>query len=294
MSKKWMQIYLIGVLSLGLRGCQEQGIIDQLREENPFQSYQSRPPSEIFIVSCQFQPMELPADVNLSELPFWSEPVKFTPVATTSPLPRIGFPPSQVQILQENGLDVKVAPMSYLPTLTQSIFEAGGSLVQNQIQYNLFRNAWEVADYPGYVLEAPAQLFVHALNGSVRSYELPPGYTVFQVHCQPWQNNLQNRIVSVRISPQFHLPQPPARYEWDESGQLQLIMDQPREVFDQLTFSGLLPPDYFICIAGGNQPQTTQTLGELFMRRTSGTDNYQLVYVLIPNIQTAAEIRNHP
>ena len=284
-----LRTFLLCGLCLVLWGCQAGDNLDEFREEGPdiFRS-SADSPKELIIVNCSLQPLELPADKNIYELPFWTDPVAMTPDPISANAARLGFPVSQVRAWQENGLIVKVAPMSYYSTLIQSLMEAGAR-IGDQTTFR-FKNPMEVADYPGYLLLTPVSLFVQAPDESVRSYELPQGYTVFRVYCQPWQMNTRNRIMNMKISPEVHLPTP-MQVVLDEYGLPQPVMYQPRTVFDQITLSGLIPPDHFICISSRQPSDKAQiNIGELFMKRDTGADNFQLVYIIMPKIDIARRV----
>ena len=281
-------ILLCGIC-LVLWGCRPDDGLDRFRKEGPeiFLS-PAGSPTEIIIVKCILQPVQLPADKDIYELPFWVEPVALAPDPISANAARLGFPASQIQAWQENGLIVKVAPMTYYPSLMETLVGAGGIIGYQTI--NQFRNPIEVADYYGYNLLTPVSLFVRAPDESVRSYELPVGYTVFRVYCQPWQMTTQNRIMNMKISPEVHLPTP-LQVTVDEAGLLQPVLDQPRIIFDQITLSGLMPPDHFICISSKQPSEEAQiNIGELFLKRDTGADNYQLVYIIMPKIDIARRV----
>ncbi|MCP4707744.1 MAG: hypothetical protein GY869_03890 [Planctomycetes bacterium] len=275
-------------LCLVLWGCQDDGL-DPFRTAGPgLFNPQMGSSREIIIVKCTLQPVELPADMNIYELPFWVESVAMAPDPISANAARLGFPPSQIQAWQDNGLIVKVAPMTYFTSLMESLVGAGGYIGDRTI--SKFDNPMQVADYLGYHLLTPVSLFVQGLDESVRSYELPQGNTVFRVNCQPWQINTQNRIMNMRISPELYSPMP-MQVVFDEAGLPQPMYNPQKTVFEQITLSGLIPPDHFICISSKQPgPEAETNIGELFMKRDSGADNCQLVYIIMPKIDIARRV----
>ncbi len=292
MSKQWLHTFLALGLCLGAGGCQGPSEIDQLRQENPFQNYPSQTPTKIIIVSCQIIPHQLPGDVVLSELPFWAGPSEpITDLSFSEPA-RLGFASSQLQRWRDNGFFVKVAPLKDLVPLTQSLQVMGG-FVPYQSR-NEFRSPAEVAQYPACNVDIPTSLFINNPNGSVNKHDLPQGVCYFQVNCQPRQNNPQNKILSVRISPQYYI-MPAMRYEMDEFGRPQMVTNQPPMIFEDMTLSGLIPTGYFICVARQKSlRQTDKTLGDLFMERIDGANNFQLVYIFVPKLQVAERVSGVP
>ena len=65
----------------------------------------------------------------------------------------------------------------------------------------------------------------------------------------------------------------------------------PRVVFDQLTLSGFLPSGHFICIGPAGADSTAGSLGQLFLTRKEGAENYQLLVILVPAVQSADQIK---
>lgn len=276
-------------ICLVLWGCQPDDGLDPFMEEGrELFTPSADSPQELIIVRCTLQPLLLPADQDIYQLPFWTDPVTMAPDPISANAARLGFPASQIQAWQENGLIVKVAPMTHFTSLMESLVGAGGYMGDRIISQ--FRNPMEVADYYGYNLLTPVSLFVQAPDESVRSYELPVGYTVFRVYCQPWQMNTQNRIMNMKISPEVHLPTP-MQVVYDESGLPQPVYNPTRTVFDQITLSGLIPPDHFICISSRPPGEEDQVnIGELFLKRDTGADNYQLVCIIMPKIDIARRV----
>ena len=95
----------------------------------------------------------------------------------------------------------------------------------------------------------------------------------------------------LKIVPQFHADQPYERIGYDEFGVLRRISETPVVVFDQLTLEGSLPKDHFICLAADKSSSRTDNIGGLFLTRTQGTENYQLVLIILPDMQTGTEVK---
>ena len=286
MSKRLLKIMTWVVLTL-ITGCAENEQLDELIEQSPFRNQSQSTPPERMFVTCNYYPLELPGLVDISAMPFWD---KYN--ATGPGAPGVGLSLEMIKIWNRNGLKLAVAPLSAWPEFRDHLIEAGGVALPQTMTF--IRNHTEVADLPTYVVEQPASVFVSGSNGSLRGYTLAEsenGECVFRVNAIPGRGNAVKDVLNLKIVPEFHSFLNRDRFIRDDDNELHRIRESPAVVFDQLTLSGTLPNDYFICIGPSTKDVIAGNLAQLFMTRKEGADNYQMMVVLVPSMQSTAQIK---
>ena len=109
--------------------------------------------------------------------------------------------------------------------------------------------------------------------------------------CVPEQNTPNPDSFHLKIVPQYQAAYSYERIGYDEFGALRRISENPLVVFDQLTLEGSLPKEHFICIAPDKSPRRTDSLGGLFLTRSAEGQNFQLVLLLLPEMQTGTRLK---
>lgn len=273
-------------LLVALWGCQQDDKIAQLRKENPFTNQPRPDPSSIVIVTCLISPMEVPGQVDITDLAFWKKH-RLGPGAPTATNGIVsGFTPEQLANWNDNGLQIAIAPLSQWYEFRDLLTTKGA--IESLGKITLFRNAYQPYELPAYWLEQARSVFVSTDQGELRGYTLTEGDCFFQINCSPGNRTSGSDIVYIKIVPVFRSVEAARDLLETPSG---YIRQYPRIVFDQLTVSGVLQNGFFICIAAKTQSDKADNLGDLFLTRNTGADNYQLLLTLAPRVQTAAEIK---
>jgi hypothetical protein len=294
--RKWpltvrcLQILWVLICIFLAAGCQEEDGISELTGQSPFKNAPSSPAEEILIVSCQGYPLELPGQVDVMALPFWSEHALAQESGNISASATPAFSAEQLNLWRQNGLHLAVAPLDDWAQFRQELMDAGGRSMSSTI--SLLRKPTDVAEFPAAWVPQSTSVFIIGSSGIPRGYTLSQGDCLFSVNCVPGREVPQPSSLYTKIVPEFHAALPSERFDRDAFGTLRRIIENPRMVFNQMTLEGQLPKDHFICIAAKTKPITAGNLGQLFLTRTEGTDNYQLVLILVPGLQTGAEVRN--
>ena len=294
-SKHILQISLLLTCLFGLSGCNPNSELDELVEQSPFKKHPKSDP-DIRIVSCYYYPLELPGNVDVSALPFWSQFDPLTQPSDSQDNPSsqksIGFTPDQIALWRANGLQIALAPLSAWPELRKSIIQADGVALPQT--FTFIRNPSEFAELITYVLDRRATLFISGKKGVNKAYtlaEFDNGDCMFRLNCVPWQGDPEQKTLFIKIVPEFQRLQPDKKFIRDEFGNIRKATEYPKVIFDQLTFSGLVPEGHFICIAAASNKNSSDDLGQLFLTRKKGADNYQMILVLVPKVQSTAQIK---
>ncbi|MCK4628500.1 MAG: hypothetical protein KAT56_05820, partial [Sedimentisphaerales bacterium] len=147
----------------------------------------------------------------------------------------------------------------------------------------------QVAELPAYWIEQPRSVFVSDSRGAIRGYTLETGDCLFRINCVPVGKDRPVETLHMKIDPSFRLAEPIIEKPDNKTGFVKRASDV---IFKQLTLSGILRNGYFLTIAvRHNNDSRTGSLGRLFLSRTTGAENHQMVYLLAPSAHTATEIK---
>lgn len=260
---------------------------EQFLRENPFhQDGKSDSPS-ILIVTCNYVILEMPGFVNIPQQSFWGNYA--LPEKRTLPLPAVisGFTGKQILSWHKNGLDCAMGSMNDWESFLDSLKSLGGWVITDQM--SLYRHASDMAELPTYLLEQPRSVFIADSEGALRGWTLREGNCFFQVNCVPTKTSIPVDSVQVKVSPAFRSVM---REVLPADNELGFIRKRPEIIFDQLTLSGALRNGYFLAIACHPGYDTSTTLGQVFLRRNLGAENYQLIFLLVPRVRTAEQMKN--
>jgi len=290
-----LQISLLLICGFGVSGCAPNDELAEFVEQSPFKN---RPTlaEDLRIVTCYYHPLELPGQVDVTTMPFWLQFDNLSQRSDSAKGPSgpnaPGFSQDQVALWRANGLQITMAPLSSWPELRKSIVQADGVALPQTLTF--IRNPSEFAQLATYVLNRPTTLFISRPDGSGKAYtlaEFEDGDCVFRLNCVPAYDDPQRNTLYVKIVPEFQSFQAEKKFIRDESGKIRKATEYPKVVFDQLTLTGRVPKGYFICIAARANKNSSDDLGQLFLARREGADNYQLVLVLVPKLQNPAQIK---
>ena len=285
----WSQIISVLTCALLVIGCQKKDELAELTRQSPFKTSQETEPRQILVVSCYCYPLELPGQVDVMALEFWKTLGNTPDRAGVGPHADAGiFPPDRLRLWRENGLHLSVVPLKQWDLLREELLRAGG--VAHTQTVSLIRSPAQVVQFFAFWVELSPTIFVAGPSGPPRGYTLGQGDCLFSINCVPEQNTSSPDSFYLKIAPQFHADQPYERIGYDEFGVLRRISETPVVVFDQLTLEASLPKNHFICLAADTSSSRTDNLGGLFLTRTEGTENYQLVLIILPDMQTGTEV----
>ncbi|MCK5269147.1 MAG: hypothetical protein KAJ46_00125 [Sedimentisphaerales bacterium] len=279
-------LHLTLILAALLSGCQEDPLA-RMRRENPFTSRDKQDPDTVLFVTCNNMSMELPGHVNVPEQPFW-HPYAL-PIDNLLPVDGLvsGLTAEQVRTWHNNDISLALVPMSLWKTFVDNFVALGAERIPDKIA--LFRRPSQVAELPAYWIEQSRSVFVSGSNGAIRGYTLETGDCFFRINCVPAGKNRPVETLHIKIDLSFRLSEPIIEKPDNKTGFIKRVSDV---IFKQLTLSGILRNGYFLTIAvRHNNDSRTGSLGRLFLSRTTGAENYQMVYLLAPSAHTATEIK---
>ncbi|MCK5272916.1 MAG: hypothetical protein KAJ52_10065 [Sedimentisphaerales bacterium] len=278
-------LHLTLMLAALLSGCQEDPLV-RIRRENPFTSQGKQDPDTVLFVTCNNMSMELPGHVNVPEQLF--RPPYALPIDNLSPVDGLvsGLTAKQVRTWHNNGISLALVPMSLWKTFVDDFVALGAKRIPDKIA--LFRHPRQVAELPAYWTEQPRSVFVSDSNGAIRGYTLETGDCFFRINCVPLSKDRPVESLHIKIDLSFRLTEPTIEKADNKTGFVKRASDV---IFKQLTLSGVLRNGYFLIIAVRHDDDKTGSLGQLFLSRTAGAENYQMVYLLAPSAQTATEIK---
>lgn len=292
MQAQALGIYVTLLVCLLAAGCSQQDPLADLAEQSPFKTNRPTPTEDVSLVICQFYPLQLPREVDITQSSFWLQQAGsgVKPEGPKESGSSLGFSAEQLRLWRYNGLHVVVAPFSAWPQFREQLVRAGGLAMPQRT--SLLRNPWEVAEFRLRWLAEPGTLFLLDQDGTSRSYALPIGDCVLSVSCLLGPSDLPEATLHVRIVPEFHHARQQERFERDQFGRYQRVTKKSRVVFDQLALSGWLGPDYFIAIAAKPAENLAGSLGRVFLSRSDEAKNYQLLVVLVPALTSGQQIKN--
>jgi len=274
-----------------LAGCQPDDPAAQWRKENPFLDNPRSNPDDILIVTCDYYPMEVPDNIDITKSDFWS---RYTLARETNLQPQgvvSGFSSRQIQLWQKNGLETALIPLSELQTIQAELQNKGGLHKKGTARKHLLRNPSQVAPCPGFWIGAAQSVFITDIEGALRGYTLENNDCLFRLNCIPMGNMPLTDKMYIKIVPTFgHVKQPHTR-----------VLEQysPKQnspvIFDQLLLSGTIHKGYVFCIVSTNNLKNSGTLGNVFLRSKSSEPSeriFQLALFIMPNWQTASEMKS--
>lgn len=277
---------ILPALLLFLPGCQNEDAIDQLRQENPFKSQEQNNLNSIVVTTCNYMILELPGNVKIADQSFWS-PHELAPGrAAPNGAITAGFGLDQTKMWRDNGLSLALAPMSMWKTFVDGLTRLGAQTSPEKMA--VFKNPRQVVDLQGYWLDQPQSVFLSDAQGSLRGYTLASGECLLRINCMPYSSVTSDRSTFMKIIPIFRNAQ--SQFLASEN-KLGFTEERPQIVFDQLNLSGTLRNGFFLAITARPADGKIGHLGQLFLSRSFGADNYQLVILLAPRSQAAAEMK---
>ena len=272
------------VVVLTMVGCQPNRV-DELVKQSPFVGRGESRQRSVKIATCTVWSFELPADVELSEMEFWSQ----WRAVNQSDRPGCVWPTRQVGTWEANGFRLAAAPLANWEPLRDLLRRVGAkSLPEN----------WAVMRGPSQVLETTARhvqdevdVFVSEADGSLRGYRLGQGDCIVQVHVGPTESPDESARLNVRMVPVFRWAQRRQSYSRTESGGIRRVDEKPEIVFDQMLLNVILKADSFMCLAVGPNRGTPAELGRLFLGPSVGVENGQVLLVIVPALRVAEEAK---
>lgn len=270
-----------------MSGCQTtKDPIAELLADNPF----DRPTEplvtrDILLITCEIQSLELPGQVEVGDFPFWR---KFAP----DPNGQAQRSLSIRRRWRANGLLIATAPVAQWPLLRESIVAAQGTLRRQGS--TTFSSATDIANLTAYRNESTTSIFLIGSAGPPHGFTIPVGQCGFRMSCAPRSNRSSGNDVQFRLVPTVTDIGKKRRFVQDEHGPRR-INEDIELVFEELTFDGVLPAGYFICIAAKPESSGPANLGELFLARTSDGQSRQQIIVLVPKVQSkTVRVRRRP
>ena len=272
-------------------GCRQDDALAELRNENPFTSA-SNQAQEVLIVTCSCSSIQVSGHVDVASLlegSGRSAPAEIDPTTHISTPIEPAFPAAMLKLWRQNGLRAWILTMSRWSEIWQSLSQLTATALPQRTA--LVRNAAEIAEFPMLWLDEPAFLFVTGPKNTLRGYTLEAGDFVFRVNCVPADENPANRDMLVKIVPTFRSGYEQEKFERDIRGRFHRVVETPAIEFVELTLQGRLNADQFLCIAVDQLNEPRGLLGNLFLSRDDGAENYQVVAILKPMVQTATEVK---
>ncbi|MBN1765426.1 MAG: hypothetical protein JW860_09240 [Sedimentisphaerales bacterium] len=287
MEYKYLGLFL--VLAAFFAGC-EDAEMARLKEESPFKVDQPADPDRIIFVTCNYLPLELPGHVDVEELVFWRRN-SFDPAERENNAGvESGFDTNMLRSWEQNGFILALAPIDQWQRFVEELDTLGAIRMPGRTA--LFRNARQVAEVFSYIQEVPTSVFVNDAGGRLRGYSLTNGECLFQVNCVPTEKKWPVESLYVKLAPMFRSPEYDGRVVQDEEYDQIRLVREPREViFEQMTLAGRIKRGYFLVIAV-KQNEAANNLGKLFLARSRGAEDYQLVFLLTPDALNATEVKN--
>ncbi|MBN1845071.1 MAG: hypothetical protein JW810_05270 [Sedimentisphaerales bacterium] len=282
---------VLGSAVIGLcLGCRQDDELDRLIQESPFQNIPSEATDDLLIVTCQYLPLQLPGHVDVTQWPFWE---KYDALAGGTDLSRpVGFSAEQLRLWRENGCFVAVAPSTTWVELREQLQRVGGKTLA-QTTALIRHPAEEVQFLAGWIFQ-PDSIYLWEGAATGRALTLPAGHCLFNVNCIPGLGGAQAKVFHLKIVPEVQAADPQDHFGTDEFGVLRRIRENPKIVFTRLALSGTLPIHHFVAIASRPDPQMAGKLGRLFFRRAEPEQNQQIIVLLLPMLQTGAQIKAQP
>jgi hypothetical protein len=284
------RLYLALILAASLisAGCSPNASVERLRGENPFIKNTSEDTSSIIVVAGRFAPLEAPGNVDVTALPFWKQYGLTTDNRAIAHSVVSGFSAEQLSRWRDNGLVVAVAPLRQWPAFRADLINAGAKEQTNWVA--LFKKEFAPYELKAYRMQEETSVFIYDPAKSPRGYTLSAGDCFFQVSCLPATPSSRQKNVLVKIVPAFRSMVPTGQLVETDLGYRK---EYPEIIFDTLTLAGILPNDYFICIACScSSDKNSSLLGRIFLNQDVSVDNYQLLLAMAPEVQTAAEVKS--
>lgn len=257
-------------------GCRQDDPLADLIADSPFRDpLQQRSTKEVLLVTCQFQALEVPGHVAVTDFPFW-------PAAQANSSDAPPLSPQLVDRWRANGLIVAAAPIEHWPSLRQGIVDAAGLMWRQGI--TTFRSAAELAEFPAYPNEKATPVFVFDAHGSPQGFTAPPGDCLFRMTCVPRTGLPSETDMRIKIVPLIAGTRQKHQFVKDQH-RLRRVQHSPEIVFQELMLDAVIPTGYFICIAALPQATGPESLGERFLLRKRDGKNYQQIVVLVPEMR---------
>ena len=280
--------FLYGIFGLlllaGGVSCQRHSKLDELMEENPFQTDFQPPAKDVVIVSCEYYPVKLPAGVDVSSFASWPGGKEKAEEGSAG-----YFSAEQVKLWRENGIEAAAAPVGQWGLLRDEIVKAGGVCLTQMRSY--FHSINDVADYPTFWNGQERPLFVTQGDGSLQGYTLPEGDCLFAVQCRPWENRMYSEQVEVTVVPVFQGADRQEKFVRDEVGEFKLIRENARIPLAGMELRAVLPRGHFLCLAASPAKEISNP-GDFFLRgHAETTQDSQFVVILVPSMETADELK---
>lgn len=285
-SRSW-QFVLLAALAVAVSGCHTTtDLIEELLADNPFdRPTGSLVTKDIVFITCEFQSLELPGQVEVGEFPFWR---KFAP-DPNGPAQRSW---SMRRRWRENGFLIATAPVEQWPLLRESIVAAQGTLRRQGT--TTFSRATDIANLTTYRNESTTSILLIGAPEPPHGFTVPVGQCGFRLSCSPRSNHSSDNNVQFRLVPAVTEIGQKQRFVQDEHGPRR-INEDIELIFEELAFDGVLQAGHFICIAARPESSGPANLGELFLSRTSGGQSHQQIIVLVPKVQSkTVRVRRRP
>ena len=265
---------------MGVCSCQEDPLIEQLRQENPFRKPEEKKPAtqKILRVSCDTLKIEMPATFDIGTLEVFNNYLATSrDPGYVNPAIVKGF--GSMKLWHENGFIISIVPRSlWNKTLQQLEVFFSDQIPQSRLRIFSYVDQYaelflrKIVDTENYNILGP-DLYPH-------KFSLTNGELKFRFECQP-PSELSADPSSVYISA-FLVFQEFMPYMSNSVVDLyRKSVPEPIISFDYLSFSGMLINDYVIVITCDDDSMAgNNSAGQLMYNHDT---NNRVIAVLAPN-----------
>ena len=269
------------VMLMGVCGCQEDPLIEQLRRENPFkQPEQEKKAAHRWLeVSCDTIKIDLPATYDLKKLDVFNNfvitgrEIEYRNSAILN-----GF--ANKTVWHENGFIVSVVPRTlWTKTLEQLDVFFADKLPQSKL--NLYNTPGQYADLFLRAVGDSEVVPVIASDLSTKDYNISNGECLFRIQCMPPNSGGADPVcVIVSASLMFKEFTP---YTANSVVNLyrKTTMPEPIISFESLDLSGMLLNDYMILVTCTDE--SIKEGGKAGTLLFDSVNNNRIIAVLAPN-----------
>ena len=283
------RLSLFWVLLILISGCQQKDLVEQLRQENPFTDRPEPDQATILVVTSHCLLLELPSNIDVTALPFWSEHSLHSSRPVPTEAIKSGFTAEQLRIWSENGLSLSLAPTSNWKTFVDGLEQAGATHPPGADKTAIFQYPRQFYVISTHWIEQSKSVFVtDSANGFLRGDTLTSGDCFFRLSCMPSERKEPINSTYIEITPVWRSAIPELKLAENQPG---FIRYNPEIVFDRVTLSGMLQNGYFLAVTSMGDAGKAESLGQLFLTHWADSENCQLVLLIAPHVQTATEIK---
>lgn len=255
-------------------------------EDSPFRP-NNGPPKDagVLIVTCDFYPLELPGNIDLTSLPALA-PLLSDPCTTDSS--SAGRQAAFGRIYRRNGMLAGMASVAQWPLIREQIIQSGGVGLGRTTR--LLRKPSDIAECITTSIDKPQTLFAQHESGP-RGYTIGPGNCAFHVSIQPAPEEPTTNPMQLRLVPVFSTLADEPHSRRRLRSDLPTPGAQDQIVFHEAAASISVPQDSFILIAHAPDEGQIANVGKTFLRAFSADTHAQRVLIIVPAVRTAQQVR---